>query len=30
LAATPSARRGAGMSRIRVVSFGGSGWVPLI
>src|SRR6266508_3005906 len=30
LAATPSARRGAGMSRMRVVSLGGSGWVPLI
>src|SRR4029450_1066471 len=30
LAATPWARRGAGMSRMRVVSLGGSGWVPLI
>src|SRR4029450_4525936 len=30
LAATPSARRGAGMSRMRVVSLGGSGWGPLI
>src|SRR4029450_7720559 len=28
LAATPSARRGAGMSRMGGVSLGGSGWVP--
>jgi hypothetical protein len=30
LAATPSASRGAGMSRRRLVSLGGTGWVPLI